>query len=127
MKSREIIANVLIFGGLAIVLVWVALKVTGVINTPPLVESAPLLAFAGTIGGLVINDKNISKELASFKTSVREGFRNAREDVRDLRKEMAKSYAELQKELKSNHKEIISEIRTIDKRLVRLETKLEAK
>ncbi len=105
MKPRELIANVLIFGGLAIVLVWVALKVTGVINTPPLVESAPLLAFAGTIGGLVINDKNISKELAELKNNVREAFRNARED----------------------NKEILKELKNIDNRLVRLETKLEAK
>lgn len=93
--KKEDFWDLMAWASLAMIFFWAVAKSFGWINTPTVIEMIPIFGAVFWAGRMFQQHEDIKKDLKDFK-----------------------------KETKHNFSEIKSEINTIDKRLIRVETKL---
>ncbi len=57
--------------GLFLLIVWIILKLFGIIQTPEIFETAPIIMLALILGGLLSDIKNIKSDVRDVKSEVR--------------------------------------------------------
>ena len=75
----------LIFGGAIILFIWFMLKLTGIINTPFIIQAIPYITVVGIIIGVGIEFGRLLQKIEFFGN----GLQEIRNDVRKLEKDMS--------------------------------------
>jgi hypothetical protein len=87
MKKRFSVWDILAWIALASIIIWGILKVTGIINTPLLIEYYPLFAVSYVFGWQMNKLNNVAKEVEGLKSFKNETIKQIHEI-----KECAKKY-----------------------------------
>lgn len=70
MKRNISIWEIIAWVGLAILVVWIILKLFGIIQSPLIFEMTPIITLCLILGSLLANVKNIKSELRRTTTSL---------------------------------------------------------